>query len=271
MADWAKDDVVTLRRAYDADRLPLAATAPREVEITVEERLGLKGLRFTPPSELEKAPILYFHGGGWMVGSPDTHRALCAWLSFLTGRVVVSASYPLAPEHDWPAQRIAARAALEAVRDVEGRPMFVAGDSAGGAMALWAAADNTRHVAGIAAFYPAFGVTSSPSIDAFGPESLSLSRDAIGLMYKRLGAATDDVQSAVPNKGAPTLILAAGKDPLFDDSSALARYIIERDVTHWVAEAEGHGFLHEAGTRDEVQLWLRDVALWMDAKSEPSP
>ncbi|MEO1797519.1 MAG: alpha/beta hydrolase [Pseudomonadota bacterium] len=264
--DWVHGDPVELRAAYLKEREALDETAPPDVTIVVEARAGLDGLRFTPVAAKE-APILYFHGGSWMLGGPETHRALCAWLAKLSGRRVISVRYPLAPEHRYPAQRDAARAALAATLAEEGGPIFVAGDSAGGAMALWAAEAEAKHVLGVATFYPAFGVVSSPSIDRFGPGNEALNAGAIAAMYTRLGAAPEQVQQDVPPHGAPVLVLAASDDPLFDDSTAIFERLEDREVTLWVAKGQEHAFLHHGGASADVRDWLTRVGGWMDARS----
>ena len=262
--DWVNGDPVALRKAYAADRAELLSDCPEDVTVEIEERDGLDGLRFLPVADTRKAPILYFHGGSWMVGSPETHRALCAWLAKLTNRRVISVRYPLAPEHRYPAQRDAARAALDAVLKVEQRPVFLAGDSAGGAMALWAASSMTNHVLGVSTFYPAFGLLASDAISAFGPESAALNAAALDAMYQRLGVQPKQIQADVAKTGAQVLILAAGQDPLRDDSAALAKALKARDVTAWVAPNKEHAFLHDAGTDQGTRDWLLKVGVWMD-------
>ncbi|MEL6549745.1 MAG: alpha/beta hydrolase fold domain-containing protein [Pseudomonadota bacterium] len=263
--DWVHGDPAELRAAYSAERAVLDASAPPEVDIAEDTRPGLGGLRFTPP-EPKGAPILYFHGGSWMLGAPETHRALCAWLAKLSGRRVLSVRYPLAPEHRYPAQRDAARGALAAALGAEAGGVFVAGDSAGGAMALWAAEDECVHVRGVVAFYPAFGVTASPSIERFGPGHDALHAEAIAAMYERLGVAPKQVQADVPTSGAPVLVIAASHDPLFDDSTAVFDRLEDREVTLWVAEGEEHAFLHHGGSRPNVRDWLTRTGVWMDER-----
>jgi len=266
--DWVSGDPAALRAAYAAERAELDATAPPDVVITTRMPAGLRGLCFTPPGAASRDPVLYFHGGSWLLGSPATHRALCEWFAKLAGRRIISVEYPLAPEHIWPAQRDAARAAKRMLQEAlgDGGRFFVAGDSAGGAMALWAAERDVHTLCGIAAFYPAFGLVASRSIDAYGPGNASLNAEAIAAMYRRLGAKTRDIQDAVPRAGAPTLILSAGLDPLRDDSTALARALSERAVTHWHASDEGHAFLHHGGSRASVRGWLTRVGQWMSAQ-----
>ncbi|MEM1301345.1 MAG: alpha/beta hydrolase fold domain-containing protein, partial [Pseudomonadota bacterium] len=141
---------------------------PADVRAAEECRTGLSGLHFYPTAETG-APILYFHGGSWMIGSPETHRVLCAMLARTTERRVISVPYRLAPEHPWPAQPEDAAARLTACVQHEG-PVFVAGDSAGAAMALWADAAHAKGSLGVVGLYGAFGVVESGSLARLGPE-----------------------------------------------------------------------------------------------------
>ena len=258
--DWVNGDPVVLRAAYVAERAPLDKTAPSEVAISNEMPAGLSGLAFTPPGSDRRAPILYFHGGSWMLGSPGTHLALCAFLAKAARRQVSSVSYPLAPEHPYPAQRDAAQAALASFDG----PVFIAGDSAGGAMALWAAGRDTDQVQGVAAFYPAYGVLHSDSIDEFGPGNPALHSAAIAAMYARLGATGETVQADIPREGAPVLIIEAACDPLRDDARLLAEHMADRGATLWSADGEEHAFLHHGGNSPKVRAWMARIGEWMD-------
>lgn len=85
--------------------------------------------------------VVFFHGGGWVVGSPDSHDPLCRTMANACESVVVSVDYRLAPEHPFPAPLrdcYAATAwAAEHAGTVGGDPdrLVVAGDSAGGNLA----------------------------------------------------------------------------------------------------------------------------------------
>ena len=78
--------------------------------------------------------VLYLHGGAYCVGSPVTHRALTSRLARVLGLPVFAADYRLAPEHPFPAGLDDALAAYRALR-ADG-PVILAGDSAGGGLAL---------------------------------------------------------------------------------------------------------------------------------------
>jgi acetyl esterase len=81
------------------------------------------------------AMVLYFHGGGFILGGLDSHDDVCADLCHRTGFDVASVDYRLAPEHRHPAAYDDAMAALEWAAATWGRPIVISGDSAGGNLA----------------------------------------------------------------------------------------------------------------------------------------
>jgi acetyl esterase/lipase len=84
----------------------------------------------------ETAPVLlYAHGGGFMLGSPRTHLSLIARIAAAAGCRAIAIAYRLAPEHPFPAARDDCNAVIQALRDA-GTALALAGDSAGGCLAL---------------------------------------------------------------------------------------------------------------------------------------
>lgn len=94
---------------------------------------------FAPWSSLDGPVLLFFHGGGWVAGNVDSYDRICSDMSLITGRVVVSVDYSLAPEHPYPAGLEDCYAvALELHRKglaSEKSDITLIGDSAGGNMA----------------------------------------------------------------------------------------------------------------------------------------
>jgi len=99
-------------------------------------RVGGVGGEWVRPREAptRSGTLLYLHGGAFCVGSPATHRSLTARLARASGMALFAADYRLAPEHRFPAALDDALAAYRALR--ERGPVVVAGDSAGGGLAL---------------------------------------------------------------------------------------------------------------------------------------
>ena len=118
----------------------LGVTAPAAPGATrTPGQLGGVPVDIVRPAQITNpAVLLYIHGGAFMVGSPDSHRALTTRLAIETGSVVYSVDYRLAPEHPYPAGLDDCLACYRALLD-QGVPherIVIAGDSAGGTLTL---------------------------------------------------------------------------------------------------------------------------------------
>jgi acetyl esterase/lipase len=109
-------------------------------DITIPSAAGGMPARVYSPSSSAPGVVVYYHGGGWVVGSLNSWDACCRSLAVASGCDVVSVEYRLAPEHVFPAATDDAFEALTWVASPDGpaagRPIVVAGDSAGGNLAL---------------------------------------------------------------------------------------------------------------------------------------
>ncbi len=114
------------------------APVPRGVAVAREDLGGVTTERLTPRGSRADATVLYFHGGGFCIGSPAMHRPLGARLARALGAPVLVPDYRLAPEHVYPAALDDVLAVYRALLDrgvSPERTTFV-GDSAGGGLAL---------------------------------------------------------------------------------------------------------------------------------------
>ena len=124
-----------------------AQPAPPVVSLVHDKRipgpggdLGIRIFRATP-DDSASAALIYFHGGGWVIGDLDTHDILCRQLALAGGFSVVSVDYRLAPEHRFPAAVDDCIAATQWVRNhaqalrIDPNRIAVGGDSAGGNLA----------------------------------------------------------------------------------------------------------------------------------------
>ena len=116
---------------------------PKSIKVDKSELAGMAAWWFNHDSKKSKQVILYFHGGGYSIGSPKSHRDLCAYLAYYAGVSVVSVAYRLAPEHPFPAAIEDAKTAYQALlaEGYAADDMVLAGDSAGGGLALTLALD----------------------------------------------------------------------------------------------------------------------------------
>ena len=129
-------DFPALRQAYDAfaENDPL----PEGVGQSVISLAGLNCLGVLPQGASGDHVLLWLHGGGYVLGSPTSHRGLVSAIAAVAKCAAVIPDYRLAPEHPWPAAQDDCVAAYKAVL-AEGVPaaqIILAGDSAGAALAL---------------------------------------------------------------------------------------------------------------------------------------
>jgi acetyl esterase/lipase len=132
-----KLDLQAVRRAM-AGRTGMPNAFPAGVRIERSTDTMLPGEWITPSRVTTNGVILFMHGGGYLAGSPRTHRALTTWLAHRAGMRVFSLDYRLAPEHPFPAGLDDAVRAVHALV-ARGTPMSriaFCGDSAGGGLVL---------------------------------------------------------------------------------------------------------------------------------------
>jgi acetyl esterase len=217
--------------------------------------------------------VVYFHGGGWVVGSIDTYDVLCRALANRAGAVVVSVDVHAAPEHRYPAQVQEAMAAIAWARanaalfSGDAARIGVAGDSAGGTIAA-ACARRLRDEGTAAAFqvliYPildALADTSSGSYARFGKGCYLETDDLQWYWGHYLPEGADRADGDIsPLRardlvGLPrTLLVVAGLDPLQDDNRSYADRLAQAGVDTQVAEFEDmpHGFVRFAARFDDA-------------------
>jgi phosphinothricin tripeptide acetyl hydrolase len=187
-----------------------------------------------PPGVRADAAVLYLHGGGYVIGSPRSHRHLAAAIARTAGVPGLSLDYRLAPEHPFPAALEDAVAAYEwlLARGIGPERIVVAGDSAGGGLTvatLLALRDRGLP-------RPAGGVAISPWVDLTcsgrsyvskaGVDPIVL-RESVTMMAQAY-AGTGDFKAPLVSplfadlKGVPPLLVLVGSDEvLLDDSLGL--------------------------------------------------
>ncbi len=203
--------------------------------------LDIEGIHvrlYFPPGEAVKPGVIYFHGGGWVVGSCETHEDMVAEMAMGADCVIAMIDYRLAPEHPHPAQLEDSLKVLQWMR-TEGRKFRIdpdnitgAGDSAGGQMTvglcLELKARGLPQLAGQVLIYPVLGCDTGTASYIRNAEAPNLTRaEMIFYLESFLGLRGNPNWSdprAVPNLATdlsglpPAFITAAAHDPLFDDA-----------------------------------------------------
>ncbi|WP_137391171.1 alpha/beta hydrolase [Rhodoligotrophos defluvii] len=257
------------REAYMAARL--ASTEPPQEVALVEplEAPGPRGpvaMRHYRPlgSGRQVLPLLvYFHGGGWVLGNLDSHDGLCRQLAHRAGCAVISVDYRLAPEHKFPAAVDDAFAATNWIFDNAARlnadagRIALGGDSAGGNLAIVTALNDAlarrSRIRALMLIYPATDFsfdTASQSEFAEGHLLTRANQEWFHSHYLRSDTDRADWRASPMRaddlSGLPyTILLTASHDPLRDEGEAFARRLVEAGVTVTLKRAQGqiHGFL----------------------------
>lgn len=201
--------------------------------------------------------IVYFHGGGWVMGNLDTHDALCRGLTNAAGLRVLAVDYRLAPEHPHPAAVEDAWAATAWARDRWQGPLAVGGDSAGGHLATTVASMARERGLSLAAQVLIYPVTDLSRFDTASYEVFAegywLTRAAMVWFRDHLLSAgqlpTDPMVSPLLRTDvsgmAPAIVVLAECDVLRDEGHAYALRLEEAGGLSALFEHTGviHGFV----------------------------
>jgi len=280
--DFSQVDAVQYRQFSD-NLLPAIPGDPMiEVrDLRVAGAAGELDARLYRPLEEGNLPLLvFFHGGGFVMGNLDTHDNLCRSLASQTEAVVVSVAYRLAPEHPYPAAPLDCYAATcwlvehAAELGVDGHRLALAGDSAGGNLALavsqLAAQRQGPKISYQCLFYPVTDARcDSPSYEEFA-EGYLLSGAMMYWFWEQYlqDSGQGDESLASPLRAErlaelpPTTLLTAEFDPLRDEGEAFAQRLQEAGVSVRVQRCEGmvHGFISMAPFVELAAQALSDAA-----------
>lgn len=263
----------------------------RELELAGAGFAAPLAARFYRPTPDDRAPaILFFHGGGFVLGDLDTHDASCRRLAAASGCAVLAVDYRLAPEHPFPAAPDDCIAALRWLRThaqgigADAARVALAGDSAGGALAAATALRN-RDEGGAplraqALIYPTLDHYGggSPSYEAFG-SGYGLTLASMVWFWDRY---LPDASAGVPAYAAPlrapshrglppTLVITAEYDVLRDEGERYARALEAAGVECRASRYDGmnHGFAGLAGLLPEADRAIAEAAEWLQRRLRP--
>ncbi|WP_087000883.1 alpha/beta hydrolase [Rhizobium sullae] len=200
--------------------------------------------RYRPRHVTSETLLLYLHGGGFVVGSLESHHAICAEIADFAGAELVAVDYRLAPEHRWPAQTDDGFAVLSELVSSGSRIVLI-GDSAGGnlaaGLAMRAKQAGLSSIAGQVLIYPALGgdLTAGSYVEMSEAPGLTTADVAY---YREILQAPQDDPVAAPLKSAsvdglpPAFITGAAFDPLRDDARQYAARLAQNGVEVWFRE-----------------------------------
>ncbi|HEY9105647.1 MAG TPA: alpha/beta hydrolase [Roseateles sp.] len=264
-----------------------ATLPPADVSVTpLDTRFGDQALQlrvYRPHGAPRDLPVvLYFHGGGYVLGDLDGYDAVCRQLCADSEAIVVSAAYRLAPEHPYPAAIEDCYAALgwvaEAIRGFGGAParIALAGDSAGAVLAATVAllardAGGPAIAFQLLVYPPAAGGHDgdfpSRQLHAAGPTLTLRTMDYFNRHYFGPAAQAPDWRGApllATNLAGlpPTLLVLAGHDVLRDEARAYGEALGAAGNAVSIVEYHGlaHGFISMAGTVPAARLALAQMA-----------
>ena len=222
-------------RAGSIAVLETVGTMPDDVSIEEVDVDGMTALWCRPKGAPADSVVLYFHGGGYVLQSAQSHRKLTSHLALQGNRNVLSVNYRLAPEHPHPAAIEDAMRAYKwlLAKGYAASRIAVSGDSAGGglslALLLAAKRDGVAQPAGAVVFSPWVDlVGTGDSMDSKAGVDLMVQRHALQLMASMFvaGGSFEDPLAA-PLHGdfsgvAPLYIQVGGDETLLDDSTRIA-------------------------------------------------
>jgi acetyl esterase len=229
--------------------------------------------------------LVFFHGGGWVIGDLDSHDVVCRKLADEGQLILISIDYRLAPEHKFPAAVDDAIAATEWIAanakqlGIDAARLMVSGDSAGGnlaaVVAISARDGNGPAIAGQVLIYPAVDFAMTHPSHSEPETSILLTHSVIRWFRDHYlnGAADVDDWRASPARAKtlvglpPAYVLTAGADPLRDEGDEYARRLEEAGVavTHRTFPGQFHGFFTMGKLLQQANIAASEIGAWMRA------
>jgi acetyl esterase/lipase len=249
---------------------------PRGVGFEAGECGGVAGEFVRAAGQATPKAVLYLHGGAYCVGSPATHRAISGTLARLTGATVFVADYRLAPEHPFPAALDDALAAYRGLLQAgfDARAVAIAGDSAGGGLAL----ATVLRLRELGERLPAAVAVFSPWVDLGTPDRGPVPRGEVMISppwmaecaahYLAGRAATEPLASPIHADlaGLPPVLVQVGSDEvMLADSHRLHRALDAARVPCELQEypRRWHVFQANAGMLADADRALAQVSLFL--------
>jgi acetyl esterase len=246
--------------------------------------------RIYTPMRLRKANgfapcLVFYHGGGWVIGDLDSHDVVCRKLADEGELIVISVDYRLAPEHKFPAAVDDAITAAKWIADnaakfgIDASRLMVGGDSAGGnlaaVVAISARDGNGPAIAGQVLIYPATDFAMTHPSHSEPETSILLTHSVIKWFRDHYLNGSADIHDwrASPARTTtladlpPAFVLTAGGDPLRDEGDEYARRLKEAGVpvTYRHFAGQFHGFFTMGKLLQQANVAASEIGLWLKA------
>ena len=274
-------DAAVFREYYNSRQIP---STEEVFEIRDVSAGGVPSRLYRPNANNNLGLLVFYHGGGWVIGGLDSHDSVCRSLANRMGHAVLSVDYRLAPENPFPAAvedaMCSLRWAYENAGELGINPdrIAVGGDSAGGNLAAIVSQQRPVPLVFQMLIYPATDMTASfPSHveNAAGPVLTKQAMEWFTNHYMPAGADKKDPLASphfAPDsllKGAPpALIITAELDPLRDEGEEYGRRLIANGVTASIVRYNGmfHSFFQMHQLLDDANT-AHTLAASMVAKA----
>jgi len=259
---------VEARALYSAGQVPSTEVVH---EIRDVQAGSIPCRLYRPSAQTDLGLLVFFHGGGWVIGDLNSHDGVCRSIANKSGHAVLSVDYRLAPEHKFPAAFddcvAAVKWAFENAKTlgIDNSRMAVGGDSAGGNLAAAVALAEVVPFKFQMLIYPAVDMSmESPSISEnanapiltkavmawFVAHYMSSDADRANIKASPM-VASDDQLKRVP----PAIVITAQYDPLRDEGEAYGKRLVENGVSATITRYNGafHGFFNMITILDDAQ------------------
>ena len=247
-------------------------------EIRDIDAAGVPVRLYRPTADTNLGLLVYFHGGGWVLGSIKSHDATCRSIANQSGCAVLSVEYRLAPEDPFPAgledslKATAWAAANAESLGIDATRLAVGGDSAGGNLAAVVAQLQPVPISYQVLIYPVTDCRMSSQSyieNAAGPFLRAVDMDAFINLYLDNKTSTSDprvspicADPAVLASCPPAIVITAEHDPLRDEGEDYGRALLAAGVPTSVVRYFGmiHGFLGMAPWVDDGKHALAHIS-----------
>jgi acetyl esterase len=258
--------------------------------LAIPSPAGPIAARIYTPTKLRQAGglapcLVFFHGGGWVIGDLDSHDVVCRKLADEGQLIVISVDYRLAPEHKFPAAVDDAITATKWVAinaaqlGVDASRLMVGGDSAGGnlaaVVAISARDGNGPAISGQVLIYPATDFAMTHPSHSEPETSILLTHSVIKWFrdhYLNGSADVHDWRASPVRAGTliglpPAYVLTAGGDPLRDEGDEYAQRLKEAGVpvTYRHFPGQFHGFFTMGKLLQQANVAASEIATWLKA------